>query len=837
MPAERHPAAAGASRPAGRSGLLLACALFAVLSAPLPAFAEEPRMGKPQLQMELPESARVRAGQAIRLETEWRLTGYVDVQAGDSSIQADEIVYTVATREVVATGNVVLAFPGATLSGTRLVYNIETQLGVVEDAVGYLDQDNAVVRAETIERIGPQDLRVTHAVFTTCSQPTPYWSFRVRTATLTIGQYAHLRDAAFKVGKVPIFYTPYLVWPIKTDRATGLLFPSFSTSTTLGRTISVPLFWAFADNADLTLFFDWHSEVGPGLGAELNWLPTWRGRAKATANYIRDTARAENRYIGEWHQLQPLGETWKLRLQLEALSDFDYLTDYEVDLDRSSNPQLSSWLDVTRQWSWYSLAVRASRLKQYFPIAYDNPFTGTSETLISRETINETRPEIELRSASHRIGRSPIFLTFEGSVGSFRRSILGPLEGTFGERDEDDLLTLADVTWERIDAFPQLQMPLLNVPWADLTINAGWRGTYYTAQQLPPPVTKPGEPPPPPRRAPAYVDESLTRSLWNAGIGFIGPRFQRVWETPRWGFSPKLKNVVEPFFRYDWRPDSGVDPLTLIPFDDVDTVPGQLSVFTYGVRTRFYALRGPDTGRTFGIPSTERLSLTDLEEQAEREARRAVEQMGKPGVADEIEVEENLTPTEIGSLQITQQYSLDQPLTNLWAVLPAEASGLAVDTQVIVDSRQYSPIVITGRFNPTYQQSVDLSYTFDVANDRLTETSLSAMMGFRGGYFRGSWYKRNPIRPLDTPTDFLRTQLGIARVVRGLSLELAWDYNLETSNLDHYLYQVRWTTQCCSIQLGYDVRGFIDNNRRNLLLTVNLSGIGKLFDLEQQVGR
>jgi hypothetical protein len=110
------------------------------------------------------------------------------------------------------------------------------------------------------------------------------------------------------------------------------------------------------------------------------------------------------------------------------------------------------------------------------------------------------------------------------------------------------------------------------------------------------------------------------------------------------------------------------------------------------------------------------------------------------------------------------------------------------------------------------------------------------MMGFRGGYFRGSWFQRKPVQPLNPDTDFVRAQVGIARLARGLSLEAAWDYNLETSNLDHYFYQVRWTTQCCSIQLGYDVRGFVDNSRRNLLLTVNLSGIGKLFDLEQDIG-
>ncbi len=76
-------------------------------------------------------------------------------------------------------------------------------------------------------------------------------------------------------------------------------------------------------------------------------------------------------------------------------------------------------------------------------------------------------------------------MLFEGSVSNFRRAILGPPEGAFGERDEDALVTLADVTWQRIDAFPQFQMPLLKVPWADLTINAGWRWTYYTAQQQP----------------------------------------------------------------------------------------------------------------------------------------------------------------------------------------------------------------------------------------------------------------------------------------------------------------------------------------------------------------
>lgn len=799
-------------------------ALVAAL-APASLSAEPPRpkpeekapvMGLPPL----PETVTVQAGEYLNLGTEWRLTGYVDIQAGESSIQADEMTYFVEARRVEAVGSVVLAFPGATLAGSRLVYDLETETGVVEDAVGYLDRDNALVRAKSIEKIDETHLRVTSADFTTCSQPTPYWSFRVSRATLEIGQYAHLRNAAFKIGKVPIFYTPYLVWPIKTDRATGLLFPAFGSSSTLGRTISIPFFWAFADNADVTLFFDWHSEVGPGLGAELNWLPTWRGRAKGTGNFIRDTGRDETRYIGEWSQSQPFGNTWKLRARLETVSDFDYLTDYVVDLARATNPRLTSWVDLTRQWSWYSFTARANRQKQYLPGLYRN------ERVLLGATINETLPDVEFRSASHRIGRSRVFLAFEGSLSSIGRKILrSPEEDPFGTRDEESLVTASSVRYQRIDAFPQLQLPLLKVPWGDLTVNAGWRGTYYTAQQLP--RTEWAN-----TAIPEFTGESVTRSLWNAGIGFIGPRFQRVYETPSWEFSPKLKHVVEPYVRYDWRPDSGLDASRIIPFDEVDVVPGQLSLLTYGIRTRFFALRGPDTGRTFGLASTEGISLADLEEQAEREARRAAAEAAETGIAETVEVSQDLTPTEIGSLQIQQSYSLDQPLTSVYARY-IDPGG----QNPVVGSRHYSPISITGRFNPTYQQSVDLTYVFDPANDKLTETSLSAMMAFRGSYFRGSWFRRFPANLTLAESDFLRTQVGVARITRGLSLEAAWDYNLATSRMDHYLYQLRWTSQCCSIQLGYDVRDFVGSQRRNISLLVNLSGIGKLLDVDQSIDR
>jgi len=66
------------------------------------------------------------------------------------------------------------------------------------------------------------------------------------------------------------------------ERATGLLFPRFGNSDTLGFSVSLPFFWAMARNADTTFFFDGYTKVGPAIGAELNWLPTGKGRVRGS---------------------------------------------------------------------------------------------------------------------------------------------------------------------------------------------------------------------------------------------------------------------------------------------------------------------------------------------------------------------------------------------------------------------------------------------------------------------------------------------------------------------------------------------------------------------------
>ncbi len=776
-----------------RAAARLLCVLLALAPAAAQETAPPPQGGgAPFLgNFVMPGIVHFRSDEQSGSENEFRMTGNVEIDMGEARILADQVVYRKDEGTVEATGSVVLSFTGAILSGSRVVYRVASQTGWVEDAVGYLDQDNAILRAKKIERLDAERLRVEDAVFTTCTQPTPYWSFRLGRGTFHLGQYAYLHDVAFKAGHVPAFWSPYLVWPIKAGRAAGLLFPTFGNSTKLGTEFGLPFYWPFASNADLTLTFNAYTKVGVGLTAELEWLPTYNGWSRGRLNWVNDTIRQKNRYLFDWKQVQPLAWDTKLTASVRQVSDFDYFTEYETDLNLAAAPYTDSIAELTRNWSWYTLSARARRYQQYFAIS------AQDQSLLQSESINDTLPQVELRGRSQKLGRTPFFLSFESSASVFSRRILEAPEGSVGVPSEEQLVTTVSDTWSRADVAPQIQWPLLKEPWGELTLTGGWRGTYWTGQRDPEDPNK-------------VTSETLFRSLWNAGLQFQGPRFQRIFETPDWSYSTKLKHVIEPFVQYGYRPESSVSPAEIPFFDAVDQVPGQLSDLNYGIRQRFLALRRPETERRITLTNTREVGFQAVED--EEQQRRGGGAGSRP--EDALNVESSATPVEFASIEISQGYSFVRPLT-------------------LSPERSYSPLRLRIRFNPTAEQVFDVNASYDAANGTLAELSSSALVRLsERAYVRGSWYRREPqALSAGSSSNFLRTGWELMSRSRRLSLGTEWDYNFATDKLEHQRYQLRVATQCCSFRFGYDRRDFVDNFRQEFSLVVDLSGIGDVLDL------
>ena len=124
-----------------------------------------------------------------------------------------------------------------------------------------------------IEKVGPKRYKITRGGFTSCVQPTPRWELVSSTSLVELDEYALLKNTVLKVKGVPMFYLPVMYYPIQADdRATGFLLPTYGSSVIRGPSISNAFFWAINRSQDATIYHDWFTKRGQGVGAEYRYV-------------------------------------------------------------------------------------------------------------------------------------------------------------------------------------------------------------------------------------------------------------------------------------------------------------------------------------------------------------------------------------------------------------------------------------------------------------------------------------------------------------------------------------------------------------------------------------
>ncbi|MEE9219385.1 MAG: LPS assembly protein LptD [Acidobacteriota bacterium] len=711
----------------------------------------------------------------------YRFSGDVDIRLEGLRLQADVVEYDSDTHQCRARGNVVLEEGSAHLTGDQVEINLRTRLATILNAYGAVEPE-LILEAERLEKISENRYRIVKARLTSCTQPTPYWSFHVRKGTLELGGYAHLRNLTFRVGKMPIFYTPYLLWPIKENRASGFLMPQVGYSQRRGAVVNTAFFWAPARNFDSTFFFDYLERDGLGTGLETRWLPTEHGRMRFTGYFLDEriddplTGEPEgDRYRFRLEAHQPFPRGWRLLADLNAVSDFDYYLDFERDLRAATRSSTTSTLDLSRSWSFYTLNIRAERREQL---------------LSGNDVLKQFRqPEVELRGRSRQLGRSPFYFSFETSATALER----------------------DVSYGRFDAFPRLRAPFRPAPWLQITPQVSVRQTVYTKQKAPLPTVEPA------------VDESLSRTLLRGDLEIIGPRFSRVFETPGWGYSPRLKNVLEPKLTYTIVPDESDDVAgpgsRVLRFDEIDQVADDIHRLSYSLTSRWFALRASDRPAA-GLALPRRILLPGLAP----EPRTTGGAIAAPEVTAESAAPEEApgNPYEFARFTLGQTYSFNRSLSTL----DEDNDGIADDES------SFSPVSATLRFNPTALHSVNVSASYNILRRTVDRATISADLRAYPHVLSLTWFLSNNLA--DDQSE-VRLFAGTALFRNKLTLALELDVDVDASKVPDQRYRIGYNTQCCGFLLEFLDRDFALSEEREVRFLINLKGVGKLFDLQQGV--
>src|ERR1700688_804022 len=215
------------------------------------------------------------------------LTGNVQVHYQDVDLTGDHVEIDLTSKQVVAQGNVILDQGPKRLTGTTLNFDLDTKTGKMLEATAYVAPDYYFSGVK-VDKTGDDTYVVLDGLFTSCSQKTPDWSFHLGRATVEVGGYAHMRNVTFRLKALPLFYTPWLLYPAMKDRASGMLVPSIHSSGQRGSSLDLAYFQTLGQSFDDTIHLEPYLRGFLGVGNEFRYRPTEGTWGDLTGYAVKD---------------------------------------------------------------------------------------------------------------------------------------------------------------------------------------------------------------------------------------------------------------------------------------------------------------------------------------------------------------------------------------------------------------------------------------------------------------------------------------------------------------------------------------------------------------------
>lgn len=220
-----------------------------------------------------PEALSVEASDVdYAADGEALLRGDVVLRRGNEELQAEQIFLPADRQQVDAEGNIALRDGQALIRGEQAMLRLNEDRATLGSSHYVLYEQHLRGQARQLDQTGEAQYRLQDASFTTCDPGANTW--QLVSSDIRLDQasgFGTARHARLHVKDVPVFYWPWLRFPIDDRRHTGLLSPSIGFSTD-GFDYAQPFYWNIAPNHDATITPRWMSDRGLLMNGEYRYL-------------------------------------------------------------------------------------------------------------------------------------------------------------------------------------------------------------------------------------------------------------------------------------------------------------------------------------------------------------------------------------------------------------------------------------------------------------------------------------------------------------------------------------------------------------------------------------
>ncbi|MBN1933008.1 MAG: LPS-assembly protein LptD [Desulfobacterales bacterium] len=504
--------------------------------------------------------------------------GNVIIIKDDKKLTADTVRFNHITMDVLAEGLVTVTAGKDILKGNKIAMNLEQETGTIYNGSIFLEESHFNIKGNRIQKLGEHVYTIDKADITTCDGYPPAWRITGRNLKVTLEGYGHLNHATLWVKNVPVLYTPFLFFPVKLKRQSGLLSPQMAYSDRKGAEYIQPFYWVIDESSDATFFEHYMQRRGNKIGLEYRYVLDDRSKGTLMFDFLNDphVDDGESDSSEKWgyaddDELRPNSDRYWFRmkhnqslpfgfsakLDIDVVSDQDYLSEFRDGYTGFNETNKYFIKNFDRALDPYDDSVRVNRFNlnkigtnyslnaevRWYDDVINRRLKETDDTL-------QKLPFIEFNTLRQPILKTHFYFDIDSEYSYFYRE-----DGTRGHR---------------FDAYPRLYLPYRFKNYFTFEPSFGLRETAWLIDQYDSDANQDND----------WDEKEKTfyRNIYDLSLD-ISSKIFNVYGESDGGINP-IKHIIRPQLIYGYIPKRKQEKYP--SFDSIDTIV-QKNLLTYSI--------------------------------------------------------------------------------------------------------------------------------------------------------------------------------------------------------------------------------------------------------------
>ena len=285
------------------------------------------------------------------------MEGSVHMTRGTQTVTSEVLTYDEKSRKIQASGNVRAEDTEFVIESQEAELHLDSDYAKTREATYHYKPMHARGSADSIERESENVVRLENSTYTTCEEDDRAWILSADDIELDKSEGQGVgKNVVVKFKDVPIFYTPWIRFPIDDRRKTGFLVPTIGNTKDSGFELETPFYWNIAPNRDAIFSPRLLTDRGVQLQTNFRYLNK-KDFGQLDLEYLDDSEFDDDRYLTAFQHSGYYIPRLNLDLLYNKVSDDNYFEDLGEDIGLTSTVFLERRGDLryyTDHWNFLS---------------------------------------------------------------------------------------------------------------------------------------------------------------------------------------------------------------------------------------------------------------------------------------------------------------------------------------------------------------------------------------------------------------------------------------------------------------------------------------------------